>query len=76
MAFGLGLKPRLRIPLCWYSPPQFDDEFVKAHHGAQFESADAMRKGLLAETAMQRIQELDKQLEDKVLEVSRSVAWI
>ena len=50
--------------------PQFNDEFVKAHYSANFSSADDMKKALLAETAMMRVKDMDKQLEDTVLEVS------
>jgi len=48
--------------------PEFNDEFVKAHYSSKFSDADDMKKALLAETAMMRVKDMDKQLEDKVLE--------
>ncbi|MEW5305071.1 MAG: hypothetical protein WDW36_007635 [Sanguina aurantia] len=46
--------------------PQFDDSFVTTHYAAM-ESADNMRKQLLATTVMQRLQQLDRDLEDVVM---------
>lgn len=54
--------------LFYWVLPEFDDAFVKAHHGQQWQTADEFRKGLLAETAMERIKELDRQLEDSLLD--------
>lgn len=42
---------------------------MKAHYSSKFSDADDMKKALLAETAMMRVKDMDKQLEDKVLEV-------
>jgi len=47
--------------------PEFNDAFVKAYF-PKFESAEEMRKGLIATTAMERVKDLDKQLEDAVME--------
>ena len=49
---------------------QLDDEFVKKHFSEQFASIEEMRKALIATTAMQRVQDMDKQLEDAVMNVS------
>ncbi len=53
------------------SRPQFDDAYVAKHHAGQWGSAKEMREALIASTAMQRVQELDKQLEDAVVKVGR-----
>jgi hypothetical protein len=59
-------------PLCSLipEPAQFDDTFVKTNFVSEFESAEDMRKGLLATTAMERVKDLDQQLEDQVMDVS------
>ncbi|GLC38424.1 hypothetical protein PLESTB_001579600 [Pleodorina starrii] len=49
--------------------PEFDDEYVSTHHGGKWRSAAEMREALIASTAMQRIQQLDKALEDEVVKV-------
>ncbi|GAX81186.1 hypothetical protein CEUSTIGMA_g8619.t1 [Chlamydomonas eustigma] len=48
--------------------PEFDDTFVKTNFVSEFESAEDMRKGLLATTAMERVKDLDQQLEDQVMD--------
>lgn len=48
--------------------PDLDDEWVKTHFAGQFETVEDMKKGLLATTAMERVKDLDKQLEDKLLD--------
>ncbi len=48
---------------------QFDDEFVKAHYAGQFETAEDLRKSLLATTAMERVQQLDQALGEAVQKV-------
>ena len=62
-----------RLPLlfdpCLPCPLQFDDEFVKANFGSQLSSAEEMRKSLLASAAVDRVKDLDKQLEDALVEV-------
>ncbi len=50
-------------------PSQFNDEYVAKHHEGKWRSAAEMREALIASTAMQRIQQLDKQLEDAVVKV-------
>eukprot|EP00798_Chlamydomonas_sp_ICE-L_P019022 gene19022-25614_t len=47
--------------------PELNDEFVKAGFEGKFESVEEMKKALLATTAMLRVQALDKQLEEEVL---------
>ncbi len=42
------------LELFYWVLPEFNDEFVKAHYSEQFASAEEMRKGLLATTAMER----------------------
>lgn len=49
--------------------PKFDNEWVTAHFAGQFENVEDMKKNLLATTAMERVKDLDKQLEDKLLDV-------
>ncbi|GIL63299.1 hypothetical protein Vafri_17396 [Volvox africanus] len=49
--------------------PEFDDSYVAQHHEGKWRSAAEMREALIASTAMQRLQQLDKQLEDAVVKV-------
>lgn len=42
---------------------------MAAHYASSFSSAEEMRKGLLTAAAMDRVKELDGQLEDKLAEV-------
>ena len=52
-----------------WSLPNLDDEWVKESFSGQFATVEEMRKGLLTTTAMERVKDLDKQLEDKLLDV-------
>ncbi|GIL80615.1 hypothetical protein Vretifemale_9953 [Volvox reticuliferus] len=47
--------------------PEFNDSYVSQHHEGKWRSAAEMREALIASTAMQRLQQLDKQLEDAVV---------
>ncbi|EFJ43644.1 hypothetical protein VOLCADRAFT_96204 [Volvox carteri f. nagariensis] len=47
--------------------PEFNDAYVEQHHAGKWRSAAEMREALIASTAMQRLQQLDKQLEDAVV---------
>lgn len=51
------------------SMPQFNDEYVAKQHEGKWGSAKEMREALIASTAMQRVTELDKALEDAVVKV-------
>eukprot|EP00199_Chlamydomonas_sp_CCMP681_P000756 CAMPEP_0119107898 /NCGR_PEP_ID=MMETSP1180-20130426/12257_1 /TAXON_ID=3052 ORGANISM="Chlamydomonas cf sp, Strain CCMP681" /NCGR_SAMPLE_ID=MMETSP1180 /ASSEMBLY_ACC=CAM_ASM_000741 /LENGTH=502 /DNA_ID=CAMNT_0007093447 /DNA_START=139 /DNA_END=1647 /DNA_ORIENTATION=- len=59
------VEVKLRELFSW-SLPQFNDEFVKEHHGQQFSSAEDLFKSLLGTTAMQRVKALDEQLGEVV----------
>jgi hypothetical protein len=47
---------------------QFDDAFVKEHF-PKFESAEEMKRSLLATTAMERLKELDQRMGNMVQKV-------
>lgn len=50
---------------------QFDDEFVKKHFSGRFETAEELKKSLLASTAMERVQALDMALGEAVQQVRK-----
>ncbi|KAG1652068.1 hypothetical protein FOA52_009404 [Chlamydomonas sp. UWO 241] len=56
------------IELFYWVTPEFNDDFVKAHKefSEKFDSAEDMRKQLLAATAMTRVEEFDRQMEDSL----------
>lgn len=68
----LSLALRLPPPFPSYLA-QFDDEFVKAHF-PKFESAEEMKRSLVATTAMERLKALDQELADAVMQVGLC-AW-
>jgi hypothetical protein len=59
------------ITLAWCPVLQFDDAFVKEHF-PKFESAEEMKRSLLATTAMERLKELDTRMGDMVQKVGRA----
>lgn len=59
----------LSYPILSCPSPQFDDEYVATHHTGKWRSAAEMREALITSTAIQRVQRLDQQLEDAVVQV-------
>eukprot|EP00879_Flechtneria_rotunda_P032257 GHRR01035433.1.p1 GENE.GHRR01035433.1~~GHRR01035433.1.p1 ORF type:complete len:363 (+),score=127.96 GHRR01035433.1:198-1286(+) len=62
------------VELFSYITPGFDDEFVKQHY-PQFESTKDMRDSLITSTGLQRMKDLEAQVQDAIVtQVSACVA--
>ncbi|KAG2486398.1 hypothetical protein HYH03_014975 [Edaphochlamys debaryana] len=65
---GLPVQVAVKVhEMFEWTLPEFDDAYVAQHHAGQWTGAKEMREALIAQTAIKRVSELDKQLEDAVV---------